>query len=236
MAYNQQTGEWEPDDDGEVDVAKRLTALTAQDSDYMRQGEAAGLRSAHKRGLLNSTMAVQSGQAARLQAALPIASQDASQANQRVMQGRGLQSADVQQVRGIASQEGMQRTGIEAEREFQGTDIGSRERMQTADLASRERMQGLDNETRQLMQGLDIESQQRIASMNVAANERGDAARVAVAFEASYASMLETIMNNPEIPAEARQTYIDHANRIRESNISLLERLYGIQLDWELAA
>jgi len=58
-------------------VENRLTGLLGRDSRYMRQAQASGERQAQSRGLLNSTMGVQAAEGARIQAALPIAQQDA---------------------------------------------------------------------------------------------------------------------------------------------------------------
>lgn len=229
MAYDPATGAWK---DEETDVESRINRLTSPDSAYMKAAEAPALQAANRRGLLNSTMAVQSGQAARLQAALPIASQDASQANQRAMQGRALQSSDIQQTRGIQSNEALTREGYGLQRELQAGDIAGRERMQERQITADKELQATDNATRMQMQALDIESQQRIANLNVAAGERSDATRAAVAFESTYAAMLEAIMSNPDIPAEARQSYMDHAARIRDNNYALIEQMYGIELDW----
>jgi len=69
--------------------------------------------------------------------------------------------------------------------------------------------------------------------MNVAAAERNQAAALAASFERSYADLLSSIMSNPEIPANERQRYMDHAARIRDSNLALVEQMFGIDLEWE---
>lgn len=55
-----------------------VTGIIGSDSPLMQQARTTALQSMNQRGLLNSTMAEQAGQAAVLNAALPIASQDAS--------------------------------------------------------------------------------------------------------------------------------------------------------------
>lgn len=285
MAYNPATGEWEDED---TSVSKRLTGLLAKDSDYLKSAGTVGAQSANRRGLLNSSIATEAVESARIKAALPIASQEAGHASSRELLGRQLQTADLQQRREITSREGMQGLDIESREGMQRTDIASREGMQGRDIESREGMQlrdiasraglqaeqlaqldqaqlrdiasregmqeadlqglldrqqaviasqqfmqSLDLETRQLMQGLDIEAQLRIANLNIATNERNAAASLAASFEASYSNLLASIMNNPEIPAAERQRYMDHASRIRDSNLALVEQMYGIDLQWE---
>ncbi len=64
-------------------VAGQLKQLLSADSPYLEQGRQAGLMTASRRGLQNSTMAVQAGEQGRIAAALPIAQQDAATQAQR---------------------------------------------------------------------------------------------------------------------------------------------------------
>lgn len=61
----------------EETVQHQLQGLLSQDSPYMRQAELAGQRAAAARGALSSSMFAGASQAAAIQAALPIAAQDA---------------------------------------------------------------------------------------------------------------------------------------------------------------
>lgn len=266
MPYDPKTGEWKDED---TNVSTRLTGLLAQDSDYLKSAGTEARKASNRRGLLNSSINTEAVESARIKAALPIASQEASQASARNLLGRQLQTADLQQQRDITSREGMQQTEIRHQENLQLQDIAARSNLQAEqlahldaaqlrDIAAREGlqeaelqalvdrqqmdiqnqqfMQSLDLETRQLMQGLDIESQNRIANLNVAASERNAAAALAASLERNYSEMLASIMSNPDIRSRDRQTYIDHANTIRESNLRLIEQMYGIELQWESGA
>lgn len=273
MPIDPKTGLWKEED---ADVSTRLTGLLSKDNDYLKSAGTVARKESNRRGLLNSTMNTQAVEAARIGAALPIAQQEASQINQRNLQGydvaagermqargleheTGMQTRDIasresMQLKDIASREGMQQAELAYLTDSQIRDIASREGMQATelkamlqrqqlDIASTERMQGteldyrrwaadLDVGTRLQMQALDLEAQQRIANMNVATAERNQAASLAVAFETLYSSQLATIMNNLDIPAETRQTYMDHAASLRESYFGLLEQLFSFELDW----
>lgn len=61
------------------DVADRVTAITSQDSAFMRAARSRGLASANRRGLVNSSIATGAAEAAALDAAAPIAAQDSQQ-------------------------------------------------------------------------------------------------------------------------------------------------------------
>lgn len=67
---------------GQVDPDKstvqgQMTGLLDQDSDYMKLAATGAKQQANKAGLLNSTMAASAGQAAAINAAMPIAQADA---------------------------------------------------------------------------------------------------------------------------------------------------------------
>jgi hypothetical protein len=214
MAYNPMTGEYKEEDSS---VSGRMNGLMRRSNPYMQGVEAQGAKEVRRRGLGSSTMATQAVEAARINAVLPIASQEAGQAHQSNQQGLDQRNQNFMQGRDITSREGMQTRDIDANRTNLDTELGSRERMQQADLGSRT---------------LDREAQDRIARMNVASGERQSASQLAASFEQSYSQVVSNIMNNPEIPAEARQTYLQHAVRVRDSNLQLVEQMYGIQLDW----
>ncbi len=59
-------------------VENRLTGLLNSDNPYMQQAETRGLQQANARGLISSSLAVGAVEGARINAALPIAQQDAS--------------------------------------------------------------------------------------------------------------------------------------------------------------
>ena len=75
MAYDS-NGLWKPENES---VAGRVAALTSQDSPMMRQAAAQGLTAANRRGVSNSSIGIGAAQAAVIDRATPIASQDAQQ-------------------------------------------------------------------------------------------------------------------------------------------------------------
>ncbi|MBP2230831.1 hypothetical protein J2847_004140 [Azospirillum agricola] len=97
MAYSPANGggaTWTPEDD-KVDA--EVSRITSKGGPLMQQAKTDGLATAQRRGLLNSSMAVGSSQAAVLNAALPMAAQNAAQTAQKNLstqeygQSRGLQ-------------------------------------------------------------------------------------------------------------------------------------------------
>ena len=173
MPYNAQ-GLWEPEDDA---VSTKLTGLLSKDNPVITQARTAGLAFANRRGLANSSMAAQATEAAAYGAAVPIASQEASQIAAKNLSAQGFR----------------QQTGL------------------------------LEK---------DIASKEGIAQLNVAAHDREKSTSAAVAMENAYAEVFRTIGQQHELPADARNTYLQHISLIRDSNLNLIEQLYGIDLDW----
>jgi hypothetical protein len=75
MAYDAQD-QWKPEDDS---VKKQITGMMSSDSPYMKAARNKGHQFANQRGMMNSSIAGQAAEAAAINAALPIAQQDASQ-------------------------------------------------------------------------------------------------------------------------------------------------------------
>lgn len=61
-------------------VAENLTGLLSESNPYMKSAETKGMQYANQRGLLNSSLGVEAVEKARIDAALPIAQQDAAYA------------------------------------------------------------------------------------------------------------------------------------------------------------
>ncbi len=91
MAFNSSTRKWDYEDDS---VSKQVNKLTSQNSPLMQQAKTAGMKSANRRGLLNSSMAVGESQREAYNAAIPIASQEASQIANKNTQRMGLKSQE----------------------------------------------------------------------------------------------------------------------------------------------
>lgn len=139
----------------DTSVSSRVTGLMSKNNPLMKQARTQGKQQSNRRGLMNSSMGVQAGQAAAYEQAVPIASQEAQQAHQL---------------------------------QLKGIDAATAERQQASQLAS--------------------------------------------SFENSYASMVSNITQNPELPKGARERYLRHAAQTRDSNLAMVEQMYGIELDW----
>lgn len=240
---------------GQPTVAGLIRDLSSQDSELSRLYRTQGMQAAASRGLLNTSMGAQAGLSAMLANILPIASQDSAQAHQMALQVQDILGREKLQAAQLAaekerlgmqltSQERLARDEINAAMERLQQELGSRERISQqdidaamarlqTDLSSREGMNQAQLDVQRQLEAMQRESQERIAQLNVQAGEREAASRTAAQFESTYSQMVSNIYNNPEIPATARQQYLDHAARVRDSNLRLVEQMYNIELDWQ---
>lgn len=167
-------GTWQVEDDN---VQNAVKGVIDQGGPLMQQAKTQAKQAANRRGLLNSSMAVQAGQEATYKAALPIASQQSQQTH-----AKNLAQMD-----------------IDSSRSLHANDTASKE---------------------------------RIAAMNIAAHDREKATSALAAMESVYSEQFKAIAGNHEIPVNARNAYNTHIAALRDSNLALVEQMYGIDLDW----
>lgn len=162
-------------------MADMVTKITAKDSPLMRAAQTEGLKVANRRGLLNSSFAAGATQRAMLDAALPIASQDASTAANKNAAARafeyGMAAQDDQQAfasaeagkdRGlqrelslaqIASTEGIAAAQRQLDLTMQDNAIRAADQQQIRDIASREGIAAAERELQLKIQQREIEYQ-----------------------------------------------------------------------------
>lgn len=226
-------GKWIPEDDS---VVTRLNGLLSSDSPYIQTARAAGTRTAHRRGLLNSSIAAGAAESAAIAAGAPLASQDAQQTfqrNQAVLEG-GItldnqtklntqqnaaaleqQAADFAGRGGLMAQEAeftRQRDILIAQgaTEAQLREFDQRTKEQTSLLASQERQQALAADT-------------NILQSQIAANSQ---------LSSTYLQAFSTLASDPNIPAETRNAYIAEFQRVIAQGQALIGATASVPLNW----
>lgn len=96
-------------------------------------------------------------------------------------------------------------------------------------IASQEAKQVADKN----LTSMDIGSKEKIAGMNIASNDREKAAAATTQMAGIYGNAFSNVAQNTNIPAETRDTYLRHLAAIKDSNLKLVEQLYGIDLNWD---
>lgn len=198
----------------DASVQTQLGKVLAEDSPILQTARTRAAQEAEGKGLLSSTMALQAGEQAVIESALPIAQQEAAQLSQTNLQQRQLQS-----------QEQLAREGFQVSKEFQERGLLSQAELQAADLAQRTETANLDRDV-----------QERIALLNVAAHDREKATAAAIQVANIYGDMFRTIAANENIPTATRETFLEHIAATRDVNLNLVEQLYNFDLEWPVTA
>lgn len=172
-AANQGNGNSGSGNDGSL--ADRVSEIVGSNSGLMQQAQTLGLNQANRRGLANSSIAVNSQMDAMLSAAVPIASQEYNDKLQRDLQAEKLAS----------------------------------------DAA-------LQN---------DAQAQQtKIAEMELAGKERSDITAAISQMNSNRFNAIASTLNNPDIPADARNAVIQSINAQYDSAMNYYQNLYGVSL------
>lgn len=202
-------------------VADGVTKLMAQDSPLMQQARTQGLQFGNARGLLNSSMTAQAAQDAAYTAAVPIASQDASQAMQTnladanrelelIMQQNQITLAERQQIRSIASTEGM----AAADRALQDT-ISNR---------------GIDYSSNQAALNRSLEAD--LAKLNISQGAKQLLLGTSNNLEAIRADKIASINANTNLDAATRATMVATAQQEFNDAWDFAKTLASVSVDY----
>ena len=254
MAYSAASGggsTWTPENDK---VDSEVSRITSAGGPLMQQAKTDGLATAQRRGLLNSSVAVGAAQGAVLNAALPMAQQNAQQTA-----AKNLSSQEYGQSRGLQEQKFGYDTSLQEQKFGYDSRLSDQAFQQQAVLSNQEYGQKLsladvegnwssrlqsekaqqdsalsDQDFRQKVGLLNIDnaSKEKIASWNVSQYEKERAMSALTSMESLYASEFNSLANNTDLPAEARNTYLQHIASLRDSSLNLVQQMYGIQLNW----
>ena len=135
----------------------QLANVLDSNNPLMQRAETRAKQGMNQRGLLNSTMALQAGQAALYDAALPIAQQDANTYKDVGMQQAGLQQQTNLQTSDIQNQKDLQQANAQLQTSLQAAD--STTKMQLAEIENKWRTQiqtsaSMANSYQQLTDGI----------------------------------------------------------------------------------
>lgn len=119
----------------------RLNQITAQDGLYMQNAARRGLETANRRGLLNSSIASGASQRSALEAATPLAMQEAAAFQSAQQENLGFLNQGLQQERQIANQMLGQQRDLESVAQGRSADAANQQRAIDAQLrAQREQL------------------------------------------------------------------------------------------------
>jgi hypothetical protein len=224
-------------------MADRVTEITSQDSPLMRAAKTEGLKVANRRGLLNSSLAAGTTQRAMLDAALPIASQDAATAANKNAAARAFEYGmagqdDSQAFAGTQAdldrnlQRALQTQSIDAAKEQQIRAIASQEGIAAADRALQREMQSSAQTFEASQAKLTRDMQEKLAQWDLNSADRNAAATTVVQMESLYQQRVADINANTNIDADTRTKMLTSAKNLRDTQLDMVQQLYDVDLDW----
>jgi hypothetical protein len=244
-------GRWVPEDDSSV---TGLNKLTASDSPYITLARKTGMETANSRGLINSSIAAGTSQAAAIAAAAPFALQDANNtasknlAFEQAGQASDLSAQDATQASALSTQQAGQALTAQTQSEKAASGLSAQEYTQQGGLLGIQGTQAkdlanLNNQAQAATTDKQIAATSSLADTNnaaemartqatLASTERTAGTNALLQADANYETSFGQIAGNENIPAETRDAYLANIQAIRTSSQDAIQQMYGVSLNW----
>jgi len=214
-------------------VAGQLTSLLDTDSPYIQQARLQGERDAAGRGMLNSSMAAGASQAAAIQAAQPIAAQDAQTyaKAQAVEQAATIENNKIQ-VEGIVSGGLSDQANAAAGADQRVQNIFTAE-IAGADAGAKAILTGYQQSNNLFIQEMAANDASMLQDKQLTADKINLGTTLAAGFMQNYAVSLENLMTDPEFLAlgeEAGNHAVAELQGIARGGMRLTGELLGVDL------
>lgn len=215
-------------------VSGQLSSLFAEESPYLQQARLAGERQAAGRGMLNTSMAAGASQAQAIQAALPIAQQDASTYAQAQNLEQQAYNAQTQaQTEGIVSGE---MTAQKAAINQKAQDIQNQfqAQMQGASEENKVMLQDMQNQFNAFTQEMDQAQQSFLADKNISAEKAAGIRTQASNIMQNYQISVENLMTDPDfqnLGGVAMNNAINQMQQLAKNSIGFLGASSAIDMD-----
>lgn len=234
-------------------VQGQLAGITESGSPLMQRAETRAAQQANRRGLINSSMAVQAGQAALYDAALPIAQQDATvnataaQANAGAQQQANLTNTQAQNQFTMAGTDAAnaaasQKAGAQNQLTQQSNTANVQVAQSNAEAANKMSMQNLDNQFKTAISNADAQSKAYLQDASdltknalatiesnyktiIASNEQAQAM-----YSKSMQNITDIVNNTAITDAVAKQTAINNQLAFLKTGMGMLEAFNGLEL------
>jgi hypothetical protein len=121
---------------------------------------------------------------------------------------------------------------ILANLQISGDQIAAQKDIASLNIADADKQQLLSIASQTNLADISQQTQLSVANMNVASNQQDKAIAAATSYANIYQNMVNSINANTQIPADARQAYLENAKTLYNNGMSLVEQTYNVQLDW----
>jgi len=236
-----------------ISTEDSLNGLLASDSKYIKQARQSGLETGAARGLLNSSISAGASEKSAIEAALPIAQQDAGYTQdlgrteaqeaassrlsyQDYTQQGSLANYNANTTSEQSKQDYTQNSALASE---SATAAAAAAAKLSESQASQITQKGLlDKEQETMTQTganyraqLTEEANKQVAQLNIASDEREQVSAVINSYALAYESDITGIMQNSNLTAEAKQKAMDTTKAIYYGNLKSLSAIYEVAID-----
>lgn len=212
------TTNWAPD--ANSTVAGQVAKITDAGGPLMDRATTRAAQQVNSRGLLNSSLGITAGQTALYDAALPMATQDASTFASAGQFNANAGNQTSQFNANATNEAGMQQAGFAQQTTLQDKDFAQQNKTQAADLASRYDLAKMDVQSRAALQEADIANQQKLQQANAALQTGLQATDNAVKQSMqAYDAALKTSMQGLDNANKLALATMDADNRVALAGI-----------------
>ena len=211
-------------------VSGQLAAILGKDSPYITRARAGATQAMNARGLINTTMAGQAGEAAAIDAALPIASQDANTYSTQRLTNQQAGNAASQFGAGAANQAGI----INAQAGNRFSEIGAQteqaSRLQSEKAAQATTLQTAELAGQQALQAL--KGTQATGLADIEAGYKGliQANDSAARIYTTLTQMMTAVMSDATSTPEQKQAGVDRLTGMLKAGLTTVGSIANIDL------
>jgi len=209
-------------------VQGQITGLLDKNNPYMQRARARGMSTANSRGLLNSTMAGQASEAAAIDAALPIASQDADSYLRQGLTNQQYQNQALRDNANFALSTGQFNAEYGQRMDLAQMDDARAREMQQEEIGFGKWSQQQNDTLKRDLAQMDRDMQEYIAGIETGAQTKQQFIESSNELMQQYQIQYRETMTNPNMTPEAREQSIEALKKMYNTGMELSADMLGV--------
>lgn len=206
-------------------VQGRMNGLLAEGSKYLEAAREAGERTAHGRGLLNSTLAGESAEKAAIEAVLPIAQQDSQSLVSSAIE-QHLVNQKTNASSQLSAQEGNQQSVLNDQQNQHASDLADKQAANDLALAN------ANNAAQAARQQVDVELQKLLTNAELTSQEKKALGSSVTVMGQDLNNQIQAIQTNANLTTEAKAEILNQLIGQFQANVSSVSAIYGVPIEW----
>jgi hypothetical protein len=223
-------------------MSTQVNKVIGEDSPLMQQAAARAKQMANGRGLLNSTMAIQAGQAAVMDRAMPIAQYDASatsnvlNSNQANTQQTNTFNAGQQQdVSKFNANTNTQNSQFNANQQTDVNKANANTNTQTSQFnaaeANKASIVNASESNKILAQMMDQDTRKQLADIEASYKVLMQSEASAMTMYQQSVKNISEILMNPDLTPAAKTAAVNNQNSLLKTGMNIIGKMSGLNLD-----